>query len=267
MEGDPTRLVQAVGNLLHNAHKFTKPGGAIVVHIKIEKNRRFANVIVSDTGIGIDAKMLSCVFDVFRQAEQGLDRSRGGLGLGLALVKGLTELHGGKVEVVSAGENKGSKFTIKLPIEFSEKENLPEMSHAYMPIERKYCILVIEDNLDAAKSAQMLLNLEGHGVKMAQDAATGFTIAKDYRPEIILCDIGLPGTDGYQLVRSFRKDPVLSSAYIIALTGYGREQDRIKAMEAGFDLHLTKPIDLNSLRHALTLADKNYEKAKGNGIV
>jgi CheY-like chemotaxis protein len=262
IEGDPTRLVQAVGNLLHNAHKFTKSGGTISVQIKIEKNRRMAKVVVSDTGIGIDSKMLSCVFDVFRQAEQGLDRSRGGLGLGLALVKGLTQLHGGEVEAASDGPDKGSRFTIKLPVEPVGRDEHIEAQHNYMPIDRKYRILVIEDNIDAARSAQMLLNLEGHEVKMAQDAASGMELAQQYHPEIILCDIGLPGVDGYQLVRTLRQESDLSDTYIVALTGYGREQDRAKAMEAGFDLHLTKPIDLNNLRQALTLADTNYEKRK-----
>jgi signal transduction histidine kinase/DNA-binding response OmpR family regulator len=255
INGDPTRLVQAIGNLLHNAHKFTKPGGTITVRLEVNKNKRLATVTVADTGIGIEPKMLSCIFGVFRQAEQGLDRSRGGLGLGLALVKGLVELHDGHVQAASSGPNRGAAFTIRLPIESPDKASTRNISAAPLASDRKYRVLVIEDNRDAAKSAQMLLHLEGHDVRTASTALAGLEAAREFRPQIILCDIGLPEIDGYQVVRTIRQDADLSSVYVIALTGYGRRKDQQQALDAGFNLHLTKPIDYASLRHALALAD------------
>jgi len=258
IDGDSTRLVQAIGNLLHNAHKFTKSGGVITVRLEIKKYGRLATVTVADTGIGIESKMLSCIFDVFRQAEQGLDRSRGGLGLGLALVKGLIELHHGNVHAVSAGLDRGAKFIIELPVQPLENETVKNIPPLEIPSNRKYRVLVIEDNQDAARSAQMLLHLEGHDVRTAPTALTGLEAARDFHPQVILCDIGLPEIDGYQVVRTIRQDVALSSTYVIALTGYGRQKDKRQALDAGFDLHLTKPIDYASLRHALTLADTKY---------
>jgi len=263
VDGDPTRLVQAIGNLLHNAHKFTKPGGAITVRLDLKKGGSAATVTVADTGIGIEPKMLSCVFDVFRQAEQGLDRSRGGLGLGLALVKGLVELHNGNVRAASPGPDRGAKFTIELPVESEKKAKAQHTSNMSAPSDKKYRVLVIEDNRDAAQSAEMLLHLEGHDVRTAPTALMGLEFARAFHPQIILCDIGLPEIDGYQVVRSLRQDASLSSAYVIALTGYGRQKDQQQALEAGFDLHLTKPIDYISLRHALTLANSKGDKTEG----
>ena len=260
VNGDPTRLVQTIGNLLHNAHKFTKSGGAITVRLEIKKKDRLATVTIADTGIGIESNMLSCIFDVFRQAEQGLDRSHGGLGLGLALVKGLVELHNGNVHAASPGLDRGAEFTIQLPLESPDKATVQNASAVPLSSDRKYRVLVIEDNPDAAKSAQMLLHLEGHDVRTASTALAGLESARDFHPQVILCDIGLPEIDGYQVVRTIRQDAALSSAYVIALTGYGRQKDQQQALEAGFDLHLTKPIDFTSLRQAFALADSKCDK-------
>jgi len=260
VNGDPTRLVQTIGNLLHNAHKFTKAGGVITVRLEAKKNERLATLTIADTGIGIEPKMLSCIFDVFRQADQGLDRSRGGLGLGLALVKGLVELHDGKVEAVSHGLDRGAEFMIQLPLESLGNAKMNDVPAAPLSSDRKYRVLVIEDNQDAAQSAQMLLHLEGHEVRMASAALSGLDVARDFHPQIVICDIGLPEIDGYQVVRMMRQDVTLASAYIIALTGYGRQKDQQQALKAGFDLHLTKPIDYTNLRHALILADSKYDK-------
>ncbi len=259
IDGDPTRLVQAIGNLLHNAHKFTKAGGAITVRLELSKNGRMATVAVADTGIGIEPGMLSCIFDVFRQAEQGLDRSRGGLGLGLALVKGLIELHDGKVHVASPGLGKGAEFTIELPIEPVKNGKARNASPISMSQEGKYRVLVIEDNPDAATSAQLLLHLDGHDVRTAFNALSGLEVARDFHPQVILCDNGLPEIDGYQVVRAIREDTVLSSTYVIALTGYGRQKDQQQALDAGFDLHLTKPVDYARLRQALALVEIKHD--------
>ncbi|NDF12052.1 MAG: hybrid sensor histidine kinase/response regulator [Proteobacteria bacterium] len=255
VEGDPTRLVQAVGNLLHNAHKFTEPFGKVTVTMMLEKNAQtphmMAKITVRDTGIGIAPDMLDHVFDVFRQAEQGLDRNRGGLGLGLTLVKGLVELHNGDVSVKSEGLGKGAEFILRFPVE-STASNVRSTSNVN-PIGSKktYRILVIEDNQDAAESARLLLKTEGHEVRTAATGQDGLDLARSFKPQIVLCDIGLPGMDGYQVVRELRKDPESASVYAIALTGYGRDEDQRQAYQAGFNLHLTKPIAYPSLQKAL----------------
>ncbi len=249
MTGDPTRLVQSIGNLLHNAHKFTDPGG--LVKIALETSGQTAEIRVTDTGIGIDAALIPHVFEVFRQAEQGLDHGGGGLGLGLALLKGLIELHGGDVFVSSDGPGKGTKFTLRLPIEgASVPAALPQPGIA--PSNPASCrVLLIEDNKLTAESTQMLLSMDGYEVHMAHSGPSGLEMAKTFRPQVILCDIGLPGMDGYQVARQIRQDTRLSSSYMIALTGYGREQDLRQTWEAGFDLHMIKPVDYENLRRTL----------------
>ncbi|MGZ9097628.1 MAG: response regulator [Micavibrio sp.] len=250
IEGDPTRLAQTVGNLLHNAHKFTDPGGLITVTLK--HSARKATITVRDTGVGIEPDVLPHIFEVFRQAEQGLDRNRGGLGLGLSLVKGLTDLHNGKVYATSEGAGKGSEFTIELPIKSASFVAAPVEDIAPVDMKSKCRILVIEDNKDTAESVRMLLTHEGYEVETAYTGSGGLETARRFQPQIILCDIGLPGMDGYQVARTIRQDNALSSTCIIALTGYGRDEDQRQAREAGFDMHLTKPIDYNNLRRALS---------------
>lgn len=251
VDGDPTRLAQVVGNLLNNAYKFTNPGGHVLVRVAPAAGGRQCAVTVRDSGIGIDASMLPRIFDVFSQADRSLDRSRGGLGLGLALVKGLVELHGGEVDAMSDGVGRGAEVTFRLSmrsnaVAMEPREALPGSSGT------KSSILIIDDNRDAAESTLMLLSLAGHSVSTAYTGATGLEAARSSRPQVILCDIGLPGgMNGYDVARAIRQDPMLSSAYLIALTGYGREEDRRQANEAGFDLHLTKPVDYESLRGAL----------------
>jgi signal transduction histidine kinase/ActR/RegA family two-component response regulator len=255
IDGDPTRLLQVVGNLLHNANKFSNPRGLIRVAVREtggSEEGGFAAVSVADSGIGIDPAMLGHVFDVFRQADQGLDRSRGGLGLGLALVKGLVQLHMGTVEALSDGPNRGAEFRIRLPLAAGAATPAvdgPAMAQA-VPLR----ILLIEDNVDAAESARMLLRHEGHEVETAFDAETGLAAARRFAPDVILCDIGLPGMDGYQIIRKIREDAELSPIYVVALTGYGREADRNQALASGFDLHLTKPIDWPTLAATLQRA-------------
>jgi len=262
IDGDPTRLLQVVGNLLHNANKFSNPQG--LIRVTVSEVAGFAQISIADSGIGIDPAMLGHVFDVFRQADQGLDRSRGGLGLGLALVKGLVQLHMGAVEALSDGPNRGAEFRVRLPLAAAGAPPAvadgPDMAAA-LPLR----ILLIEDNVDAAESARMLLKHEGHEVETAFDAETGLVAAHSFGPDVILCDIGLPGMDGYQIIRKIREDAELSPIYVVALTGYGREADRNQALASGFDLHLTKPIDWPTL--AATLGRARPGEARKSAVV
>jgi CheY-like chemotaxis protein len=194
--------------------------------------------------------MLPHVFEVFTQADRSLARSRGGLGMGLALVKGLAQLHGGEVGAVSPGLGQGAEFTIRLPLAAA---HLPAPA---LPLPqyngKNYRVLVIEDNMDTAESTRMLLSLAGHEVQTAYTGAAGLEAARKFLPQVILCDIGLPGgLNGYDVVRALRKDPTLATGYVIALTGYGRDEDLRQAQEAGFDLHFTKPVDYEHLCRAL----------------
>ncbi len=259
IDGDPTRLLQVVGNLLHNANKFSHPGGEVRVSLQVDGP--LARIKVSDQGIGIEPAMLGHIFDVFRQAEQGLDRSRGGLGLGLALVRGLAELHGGHVEASSRGVNRGAEFSVWLPLAEAAAKPLKDDTQSISPA-APLRILLIEDNVDAAESARMLLSHQGHAVDIAFDAESGLSKARDMIPDVILCDIGLPGMDGYQIIRRIREDKRLSPVYAIALTGYGREADKDLAVASGFDLHLTKPIDWPTLASTLSRAGGRPAEAR-----
>lgn len=250
IHGDSTRLGQMIGNLLHNAQKFTPNDGSISVKLARQPDG-MAAVSVSDTGIGMDATVLPHVFEVFHQADQGLDRARGGLGLGLAIVKGLASLHGGIVGAESKGASQGSTFTIRLPVDEASAVEKTVAPAKTTPCKSKLRILIIEDSIDAAETTQMLLTHDGHEVRTSSNGATGLKVARDFLPQVILCDIGLPGIDGYQVVQRLRADPELAKIYVIALTGYGRDQDRKHARDAGFDQHMTKPIDFRMLRQTL----------------
>jgi CheY-like chemotaxis protein len=261
IDGDPTRLLQVVGNLLHNANKFSNPQG--LIRVTVVEEDRMARVSVADSGIGIEPAMLGHVFDVFRQADQGLDRSRGGLGLGLALVKGLVQLHMGTVEALSEGHNKGAEFRIRLPL--AAGGAAASVAGPDTAVASPLRILLIEDNVDAAESARMLLGHQGHEVETAFDAEGGLSAARRFGPDVILCDIGLPGMDGYQIIRKIREDTELKPIYVVALTGYGREADRNQALASGFDLHLTKPIDWPTL--AATLGRARPRKVRKSAVV
>ncbi len=256
VEGDPTRLSQVIGNVLQNAVKFSDRGGRIFVAARAEPERgagSTAAITVRDSGIGMEPELLARIFEPFSQAERTLDRGRGGLGLGLFLVKALVERHGGSVEAASAGLGQGSEVTLRLPspASGSEETAMAEQTPIEAPERARRC-LVVEDHEDAAESLALLLRLVGHETEVAFEATEGLEKARRFRPEVVLCDIGLPGAmDGYDLARAFRADAELRSVYLIALTGYGQEEDRRRAMEAGFDAHLTKPADLDALRRLL----------------
>jgi signal transduction histidine kinase/ActR/RegA family two-component response regulator len=244
LRADATRIAQAIGNLLQNANKFTDSGGTVVLSIEPDSERGVVCVEVSDTGIGMEPATLTRVFEPFTQADTSLHRSRGGLGLGLALVKGVVELHAGSVRASSAGIGQGSTISITLPIDLSG-EVAPKALTAAPPARWSGSrrVLIIEDNVDAAESLGMLLELSGHEVLVVHSGADGVASARACPPDIIVCDIGLPGEmDGYAVARALRGGGGADQALFIALTGYGRDEDRERAREAGFDAHLTKPV-------------------------
>jgi CheY-like chemotaxis protein/nitrogen-specific signal transduction histidine kinase len=255
VDGDSTRISQVVSNVLNNAGKFTEPGGRITVALRREPASGTAAVAVRDTGIGMEPELLARAFEPFSQAERGPDRGRGGLGLGLALVKALIELHGGSVEAESPGPGRGTQVVMRLPMAAGTEERAMAEDPAAAAPERSRRCLVIEDNVDAAESLALLLELSGHETAVAFDGAAGLETARSFRPDVVLCDIGLPGgLDGHGVARAFRADPDLRSAFLIALTGYGQEEDRRRALEAGFDAHLTKPADIEELKRMLARA-------------
>ncbi|HEU4343921.1 MAG TPA: ATP-binding protein [Candidatus Binatia bacterium] len=248
--GDRTRVAQAVGNLLHNANKFTDAGGKIGVRLTETANGETAVLSVSDTGVGMEPEILAHAFEPFSQADRTIDRSRGGLGLGLALVKGLVELHGGKVQACSEGSGRGSEITIRLPLE-PEPTEQPHPAETVQERVEFRRILIIEDNPVAARSLRMFLTEIGHTVEVAYAGPEGIEAARRSLPEVVLCDIGLPGLDGYEVARALRREPRLHGACLIAVTGYGQDEDQRRALEAGFDIHMTKPVNLDDLERIL----------------
>ncbi len=253
ISGDATRLVQVLNNLLDNAVKYTERGGRVWVRVATEADKGQAVLRVSDTGIGIDPDLLPRVFEPLSQAERGLDRSNGGLGLGLAVVKGLVELHGGTVEAFSPGLGRGAEFVVRLPMQGEP----PALSSAPAVAEQTggpRRVLIVEDNEAAAESLRVLLELLGHEVRVASTGPEGLAVAHSWLPEVVLCDIGLPGgLDGFAVAAALRRDPATAKARLIAVTGYGSEQDRERARQAGFDHHLTKPAEPEVLLRLLTL--------------
>jgi signal transduction histidine kinase/ActR/RegA family two-component response regulator len=250
IDGDRTRVAQVIGNLLGNCAKFTPAGGAAWVAAERSPEGGEAVLRVRDTGIGIAAELLPAVFQAFTQADTSLDRSRGGLGLGLTMVKALAELHGGTASASSGGLGKGSEFTVRLPLareETAEEARAPR--EAGTAAARR--ILVIEDNLDAAESLRAVLALGHHTVEVASSGPEGIEKARAFRPDVILCDIGLPGMDGYEVARAARKDPQLRGTRLVALTGYAAPADVARSADAGFDVHLAKPPSPEALDAAL----------------
>ena len=246
--GDPTRLEQIFVNLLANAAKYTDDGGFIDVIARRDGDR--AVVRVRDNGIGIPPEMLGRIFEPFAQVDQSLDRSKGGLGIGLTLVKSLAEMHGGSVLAASAGSGLGSEFTLWLPLarevaEPAGNDHEPLPSAVAKQLTR---ILVVEDNPDAATGIGKLLSTCGFDVKIAHDGKAGISLARSFRPEVVLLDIGLPGMSGYEVVRAFRELPELHGLRLIAVSGYGQEADRIRCREAGFEHHFVKPVDFEALK-------------------
>ena len=255
VNGDATRLSQVFQNLLDNAVRFTDRCGRVTVRLVIDKDQ--AVVTVRDSGIGIEPEMLPRLFDVFAQADRTLARTRGGLGLGLSVVKGLIALHGGQVAAASKGPGRGAEFTVRLPVAAPPpalaETSAPSLTNATkaVPPPQGSRVLVVEDQRDAAASLQMLLEMLGHETRIAYTGPDGVRIAGEWRPDIVLCDIGLPGLDGYGVARELRLNPVTAQVRLLALTGYGTDEDRRRTREAGFDLHLTKPVAPETLQDVL----------------
>jgi two-component system CheB/CheR fusion protein len=249
VDGDRVRLTQIVDNLLSNAVKFTPDGG--VIRVALDAEDAEAVLRVRDSGVGIDATQLAEVFSTFWQSTQTLNRSKGGLGLGLALVKSLSELHGGSVAATSKGPGQGAEFIVRLPLADApaqQTESATTQSTALKPMR----LLVIEDNPDAAASLGELLKLSGHQVHLAGDGPRGLELAQSERFDAVLCDLGLPaGMSGFDVARALRNHPGTAAMPLVALSGYGRPEDKSRAREAGFDVHLTKPVDLAVLQSAL----------------
>lgn len=245
---DPARVAQVVGNLITNAVKYTPAGGRIELQAGRADDER-ASITVRDTGVGMDRETLGVAFEPFQQADDPLDRAHGGLGLGLALVRGLVELHGGEVEADSEGPGAGTEVIVRLPCA-SPPEEVPSPPAPETTAARR--ILLIDDSAATRDSLQCLLELEGHQVATAVDGAHGMEVAARFRPEVVLCDIGLPGAvNGFEVARRLRARGNPNGPLLIAVSGYGQERDRRNAREAGFDLHLTKPAAIGDLREAI----------------
>ncbi len=253
VSADPTRLEQMIGNLLTNAIKFTPVRGHVRLSAALENGS--AVIRVQDSGIGIPPHMLQQVFDQFAQADRPLDRGQGGLGIGLTVVKSLTEMHGGSVDAFSKGEGEGSEFVLRLPaITLREEKPLSGDAHRGLAgLRQSRRILLVEDNRDAADALATYLRANGHTVFTAYDGIAGMNAALRERPDVIICDIGLPGLDGYELARSLRSDPRLQRCLMVAVTGYGDAKDRARGLEAGFQHYLTKPADPEQLIRLVTL--------------
>jgi signal transduction histidine kinase len=248
--GDPGRLAQVVGNLVNNAAKYTPNGGHIAVRMKHWNST--VEVSVEDTGVGIPPEMLATVFDMFTQVNRTLDRSQGGLGIGLALVRRLMELHGGTVHAESAGPNRGSRFAIRMPAQDApRKAKPPAVTDQNAPAEKRLRVLVIDDNVDAAETLTMLLESHGHETRKAFNAQAGLAAADEFMPQAVFCDIEMSGTNGYEVAARLRANARHATAMLVAVTGRGSRDDQQRSLQAGFDVHLTKPIGYEMLQKTL----------------
>jgi signal transduction histidine kinase len=250
--GDRTRLGQVVSNLLGNAAKFLEGPGEVTVELRNDPSGQRATIEIRDTGMGIEPETLIDIFHPFVQAERSREQSRGGLGIGLALVKGLVELHGGEVKAASAGPGQGSQFTVSLPTCSAQAAAVHDGVRQRVPAIRRR-VLLIDDQRDAILPAKIMLELFGNEVLTASDGLGGIILARQVVPEIILCDIGLPGDlDGFGVAAAIRADTTLRHVYLVAVSGYGRDEDRERCREAGFDFHLTKPVSSLELETLMT---------------
>jgi signal transduction histidine kinase/DNA-binding response OmpR family regulator len=253
IDGDKARIMQVITNLLNNAAKYTEDGGQIQVALRMEGSS--ASVSVRDSGLGIPPDLLQSVFDLFTQVDQSLDRSSGGLGIGLTLVRRLVEMHGGTVSAESPGVGRGSTFTVRLPTcsapaterrETAAPQLVARPNGAWLPR-----VLIVDDNADAADTLASLLRLTGHPVQVAYDGRAGLKLAQEFEPDAVLLDIGLPELDGYTVAARLREAEATQNALLIAVTGYGQPKDEERSRQAGIDLHLVKPIEFHSLRPLL----------------
>jgi two-component system CheB/CheR fusion protein len=252
VDGDPTRLEQVVVNLINNAAKYTEPGGRIGVELRREDGE--VALRIRDNGIGIAAEMLPRIFEPFVQVTRRVERSQGGVGIGLTLVRKLVELHGGTVGAYSGGLGRGSEFVVRLPAPIARNgERRPpakepdRLNHAAS----RHRVLVVDDNVDAAVSLGMLLKLAGQEVRVAYDGPAALRQAVEFRPQLVLLDIGMPGMDGYEVCRRLRREAGLEGTTVVALTGWGQDEDRRRSQEAGFDHHIVKPVEPSALQRLI----------------
>ena len=251
---DPTRFVQVLSNVLHNAVKFTPARGEIRVVAEaspLDSPQSELTIAVSDTGIGIPAQILPRVFDLFVQGEHAAGQQHSGLGIGLALARRLMEMHEGRIEARSEGPGRGSTFTISVPQSQRRAESSPARNEARHTNSR---VLIVDDNQDAANSMAMLVQALGGTAKTSYDAVSGLDALEEFRPDIVVLDIGMPGTDGYEMCQQIRRKPADRHIVVIALTGWGHPQDKQRALDVGFDAHLTKPVDPAAFQELLAVS-------------
>jgi signal transduction histidine kinase/ActR/RegA family two-component response regulator len=256
VDGDGARLVQVFANVLNNAVKFTPRGGHITFTAESQPNE--AIVRIRDTGKGIAPDVLPRVFDMFRQAEPILERSAGGLGIGLTLARRLVEMHAGRIEVRSAGPGQGTEVEIHLPTRAMGDAQAVEAQRAAVAAERSLRVLIVEDNLDAAGMLDMAVSQLGHTTRLAHDGATAVTVAEQFAPDVVLLDIGLPVMNGYAVAKALRARPEFHHVYIAAVTGWGQDEDRRKAREAGCDSHYTKPLAPEAMEELLARVARGH---------
>ena len=264
---DATRLAQVVSNLLNNSAKYTPEGGRI--DLSAERDGAGVVIRVTDTGVGIPKEMLSRVFEMFTQVGRSLDRAQGGLGIGLALVTRLVEMHGGTTTAESPGPGEGCTFTVRLPLADDEAEGMAALrrtsSQGAGSRPPRCRVLVVDDNKDGAESLAMMLELSGHVTRAAFSGPEALAAAREFNPEVVFLDIGLPGMNGYEVAERFRAEPELSGAVLVALTGWGSEEDKQRSRKAGFDYHLTKPIDAAAVQDVLTRSSQSVASPPGHG--
>jgi CheY-like chemotaxis protein len=262
LEGDASRLAQVLSNLLNNACKFTEPGGRIALAAQREGDQ--VAIRVRDSGIGIRPEVLPRVFDMFVQGDASVARSQGGLGLGLPLVKGLVEMHGGSVTATSGGPGQGAEFVVRLPVAPPSPEDVDRPAESAPEVQAlRLKILVVDDNRDAATSLASLLKLRGHEVVAVHDGPAALDAADRFSPEVVLQDIGMPGMSGFEVARLLRQRASGRDLTLVALTGYGSDDDRRRTREAGFDSHFVKPLDLAALDDLLARREATAPAAPG----
>jgi CheY-like chemotaxis protein/two-component sensor histidine kinase len=252
LEGDPVRLAQVLSNLLNNAAKYTDPGGNISIEARVSGGE--VHIAVRDTGIGIAPEMMPHLFDIFSQANAARERAQGGLGIGLSLVKGLVELHHGSVEAHSEGLGCGSEFAVRLPLPLSSQHRQGESIGCDQEAQKAFPrlrIVVADDNKDAADSVAMMLRIMGNEVRTDYDGEQAVRTAQEFRPDLVILDIGMPNLNGYQAARRVRDQNWGKDVYLVAMTGWGQREDRRKAEEAGFNVHMVKPADPSKLMRIL----------------
>jgi CheY-like chemotaxis protein len=252
LEADPVRLTQVITNLLTNAAKYTDAHGDLVVGVELETSELM--IFVRDNGIGIAPAMLPRIFEMFLQESGTAHRAEGGLGIGLALVRAIVELHGGKIEAKSAGLGRGSEFRIRLPLTAIQRTTQATLDASARQRVPKQRVLIADDNRDAAEILALLLEAAGHEVHCSHSGHEALDLATRERPDVLVLDIGMPGMDGYEVAERVRRQGWAADALLIAVTGWGQERDKQHAAESGFDYHLTKPVDFAHLEALLSKA-------------